>query len=1138
MDLMVFGNSCAPTSANDGGKSASQGATPSSSSTGGGGGFLGGIHGRQQEPPSHHPLWLHRTLAAATAGTTSSSSSSPANGGHHQLQQQQQLLAVLQNANAVRACWRPDGRLLAVVSLAAEGDEDDVAAEEEDASSEEDGGRLGRRQVLSLYHVEEMMTPSSTSNGGAMSGGTAAGGGDAAPWEAADADGRLASVPVPLRKDSGGGAVVALKWSLVGRLPPPPLRRRRSSSSAYLGGEEEGGEEDDELPWTYQRRYYVDRSPFFVPGMGADNGNPDNNATVLPASRTPLSVVSVVTAASSSLAGKQQQQSRCSSPQLLFLQLYLHGRYHVLKDYPIPCPELLLSFGGNNDDDDDAAATALDVVVDSNLTHVAIAAPPPPPAAAAHNDGGIQKERAVPLLQLMYLPEMARWRYELQQITALGCSIRHQLRQCRLGLQEIEASYRGSVKPLDALWEKLVVVAAKYVVREPLSSADNKSRRNSVDDDIVQRILLQYVVSGCSATKDVDDAPSSGGGSGGPLPASSILEIFFTTNPQLTHDQILMRTERSLMASLARVEQLYKRLIPKGQLLVAQTSELLALARTVDDSCLHDPAIAPTGTSRSNGVLLRTDPARELYGCASGLLFGLESGFERLVETRFVLRDAIAWLRAAGAQIRAHGTDPSSTQQENAKKKRVPQSLVNRVAAQLRRSSIGNSAGGSGGVAAAAIPNVPSNIRSRTEGILGLGFLDLLQDPGDEEKDVDSARDAETTGATLSTSSAAFPSLANGVRSIPKLLNDTSGALEQLLECPRQFMNRSVQCLLLYRTAAANNSSRSVRAATTRIGYGGEGRDEDDWGYFSPRELEAPGNDRADAMITDENEPHLPQYYRQWLVVAESLPEQGMKCPNTIRILALPLTSTPNSAEEDEYETDSEDGSGRGGDGNTNRMRCGLASEDHCWATQLILPDDYSVLDMRFYGDDGNSSLAACSSTENASTPNKERRQALALLVQRRQHKQTTTELWLARYDDCPFRKVRCLPPCPLPGGGGLRMNLDTAYNAVDSTIPRVHVLPFSEGCGPGEDSMVEAGGILYARTRKIRTDDDDDDTAGTTGIGDLQSTLAVTGSRGIGAVVTTSGRSSNNTTSIDLFDLEEDEEEDEEDDDDNMSTE
>jgi hypothetical protein len=172
------------------------------------------------------------------------------------------------------------------------------------------------------------------------------------------------------------------------------------------------------------------------------------------------------------------------------------------------------------------------------------------------------------------------------------------------------------------------------------------------------------------------------------------------------------------------------------------------------------------------------------------------------------------------------------------------------------------------------------------------------------------------------------------------------------------------------------------------------------------------------------------------------------------------------------------------------------------------------IVDAVFYGDNGKCALSSMDGGTGT-----ERRQALALLVETSgSGNDAMLELWLVRYDACSF------VPLPICGGeiearSGIVGQGDSNSEESASDAPFIQVVkPLPQGYGY-ESSIYpdfQKRSVLFARTRSIAP------------VSTYSSVrLVVSGSRGVGAVVTS--HPSLGSAVIDLYDLEDDEEEDEE---------
>ena len=328
-----------------------------------------------------------------------------------------------------------------------------------------------------------------------------------------------------------------------------------------------------QVTWRYQARY-LDRASTFLPPSSyhiQDEGaEPVGVATMTrPSCQTPLSLL-------------------CATTEQKKIHLYLHGRYAVAT---LGCSEI-----------------PVNVVCTSDLTNLIV-------------------QTGASRLTLYHLPALAEYRYPLQVISALYCSMTSHLVAVEQGMKEVSAAWKSSLKPLDMKLDALKRLLKNYDVSKDVRS-----------------VLYQYIVVG-----SVDDDP-----------VTSALDQFFSTNVQM-NDQLIQRLERSLHSAVANVETLARR-------------GLLSPAR----SLVYD-----TGDLQSE-PLIDASTSVELQRASHVLVLSAEDLVARLVEARFRLRDLVSWLRSAGSQVKARGTALDSGQRENAKRRRVPHAVLERMASYLK----------------------------------------------------------------------------------------------------------------------------------------------------------------------------------------------------------------------------------------------------------------------------------------------------------------------------------------------------------------------------------------------------------------------------------------------------------------------
>jgi Anaphase-promoting complex, cyclosome, subunit 4 len=250
-------------------------------------------------------------------------------------------------------------------------------------------------------------------------------------------------------------------------------------------------------------------------------------------------------------------------------------------------------------------------------------------AAAAANEAAPKQQQQRQVLSLFHLPFLKQDRYPLQIVASLHASITAHVATLQQTILESFNSWKTSLKPLDAKLQPLHRLLANY----------------GVDDQPLGVILKQYILVGhTSESSSVANA----------------IDQFFTGIQM--NDQLLQRMEGSLHSALANVEgQARKGLLSPTQALCYQVQELAGYVR------FHD-------TTRQNEEALQ-----DLLTATHQLWISVHSLLLSMVQGRLHVRDFCAWLRSAGSQIKARGTALNSVQRENAKKRRVPQAVLERL---------------------------------------------------------------------------------------------------------------------------------------------------------------------------------------------------------------------------------------------------------------------------------------------------------------------------------------------------------------------------------------------------------------------------------------------------------------------------
>lgn len=222
-------------------------------------------------------------------------------------------------------------------------------------------------------------------------------------------------------------------------------------------------------------------------------------------------------------------------------------------------------------------------------------------------------------LTIYSIPAMTKHRYSLQTISALYSSIQSHLSAICDGVPGVSTAWTNAMKPLDLKMAALQKVLTSYGAKQSIGS-----------------VLVQHIILGKASEH------------------ANALDQFFTSIHM--NDQLMTRTEKALHNALAGVETVARTiLLAPARSLVFDANELYGM----DDQLLPDTC--------------------ELAETARTLLFSVEYLVAQIVQARFRMRDFISWIRSAATAVKAKGTPPDSVQHETAKKRRVPQVVINRV---------------------------------------------------------------------------------------------------------------------------------------------------------------------------------------------------------------------------------------------------------------------------------------------------------------------------------------------------------------------------------------------------------------------------------------------------------------------------
>lgn len=220
-------------------------------------------------------------------------------------------------------------------------------------------------------------------------------------------------------------------------------------------------------------------------------------------------------------------------------------------------------------------------------------------------------------LTIFHFPSLAQDRYLWQQVSSLHASIGAHISSIQRWKTQVSQSWKAAIHPLEEKLKHIQSTLEKYGISTPLTT-----------------IFLRYIVIG-------------------PLGESVVSAIDQAFTSVHMNDQLLLRMEKTLKVAVANVESMSR-------------AGLLAPAR----SLVYD-VTQLAGLGYHGGTDL-------LEMCCSCFI-SMEFLVQELVEARSRLQDLTTWLRGTAAKIKAKGTANDSVQQENSKKRRPSQVIIQRI---------------------------------------------------------------------------------------------------------------------------------------------------------------------------------------------------------------------------------------------------------------------------------------------------------------------------------------------------------------------------------------------------------------------------------------------------------------------------
>lgn len=252
------------------------------------------------------------------------------------------------------------------------------------------------------------------------------------------------------------------------------------------------------------------------------------------------------------------------------------------------------------------------------------------------------------ITNLYLAPLLAERRFDLQILTSSYRSIFFRLRGAKTGIRASLTAWQSALRPLDVKFQNLFRLLCKYNV----VSQNQHSNVSDVEtsSEFIRLELLRFILSGRSTISGE---------------ASSAFDQFFTG--ATFHDQLFQREARGIEAGVASLEgNLRNTVLTQVRAIVYETEELYGMAKA-------------RGYKANETPLLDPECALRLYTSARILYLTLERCLAAIVEARSRVHDFLAWIRGTASQVRARGTASDSVQRQNARDRRVPNGVLQRV---------------------------------------------------------------------------------------------------------------------------------------------------------------------------------------------------------------------------------------------------------------------------------------------------------------------------------------------------------------------------------------------------------------------------------------------------------------------------
>lgn len=646
----------------------------------------------------------------------------------------------------------------------------------------------------------------------------------------------------------------------------------------------------------YFRKYYLDRSSFFLPPCHYTM-NETHGMNVIAGDSMHLMNQNKVFGSDGSGGGHKHAFPSAKNPLSMLavfnkgaLLVYLNGRYRIVS----------MPLISNETKYDSHSVEKVHLVLTSNF-HILTTQ---------------QASKESVRYMLYNFPTLVGHRYNLQVISSSYMSICHHISTMKCGMEETQNAWCAALRQLDMKFDQLLNLLKKYYVIK--QDSDNQ-------EELMRNELLKYILGGHS-TRSSD--------------CSNAMDQFFT-HPMM-NDQLLVRLFRSVVASVAGVESLFrKKILAPCRSFLFDVEELHGLGKAMNRERKYacGDLLSATGTEDnfpgSLPALMDDGTCERLCEAVKILYMISEQCVCQIVEMRYRLECLTKWIRATASQVKARGTAADSVQRENARTRRISDQIVQKVATFL----------------ATPLKSASCELgqkRGLTESVLGVLLLDyFLKDAVYFEKMHDPLTPTQSNSSH--SHSKEFHKFVE-TPSLKAALAVSRDIASELFCEPRTVMSSMMEKREII-VEEVQNQSNIISATHSR--------------FVDEMTVQ---NALADDHLLDSDAGS--NHKKCNCIIISNTCSSQLEHRQLVQITAIPV---PDSD-------------------------CLLF-----YKTAFVqLPLDCTVVNMQFYGDDGDSTL-----TSESSPSFEEGRQSLGLLLRRKlDEDRENEELWMFEYDGFIFQKV------------------------------------------------------------------------------------------------------------------------------------